>query len=134
MGNGGPILERTFLIDLERRHRRARGPAHRFLERHVEYRLHLTPTVVGELTGGAKPGERDRWSQLAERFTVLPIDLDVCWEYGQIYRHPKANGLLIGSNELWISATAVAHRLPLVTRNERHFRRVPGLELWTYRE
>lgn len=135
MANGGLILETTFLIDLEReRHRRARGPAHRFLERHAEKQLHLTPTVAGELAAGAEPGELDRWQHLVEKFTVLPIDLDVCWEYGQIYRHLKANGLLIGSNDLWIAATAVAHRLPLVTRNEKHFRRVPGLELRSYRD
>lgn len=130
MANGGLILETTFLIDLEReRHRGDRGPAHRFLERHAQERLHLTPTVAGELAGGVEPGGQSLWRELVEVFTMLPIDLDVCWQYGQIYRHLKANGLLIGSNDLWIASTALAHRLPLVTRNERHFRRVPGLEL-----
>ncbi len=33
---------------------------------------------------------------------------------------------------LWIAATALAHGVPLVTRNERHFRRVPELEVIGY--
>jgi predicted nucleic acid-binding protein len=54
------------------------------------------------------------------------------WTYGQTYRFLKQNGLLIGANDLWIAATAIAHDLPLVTRNTDHFRRVPGLKVMGY--
>ena len=39
---------------------------------------------------------------------------------------------MIGGNDLWIAAAAVAHKVPLVTRNARHYRRVPGLEVAGY--
>jgi predicted nucleic acid-binding protein len=42
-------------------------------------------------------------------------------------------GLLIGTNDLWIAATAIAHTVPLVTGNDRHFSRVPDLDVRTYR-
>ena len=41
-------------------------------------------------------------------------------------------GLLIDANDLWIAATALAFEMPVVTRNERHFARVPGLDVIGY--
>jgi tRNA(fMet)-specific endonuclease VapC len=40
---------------------------------------------------------------------------------------------MIGGNDLWIAAHALASNLILVTNNEREFRRVPDLKIenWT---
>lgn len=40
--------------------------------------------------------------------------------------------MLIGSNDLWIAATTVANEMSLVTRNQIHFSRVPGIEVVVY--
>ncbi len=127
------ILETTYLIDLEREAaRRQPGPATAFLEGHAEARLHVTFTVAGEIAAGASLSDRARWEAFLAPFRVLGCDRDVCWEYGRAYRYLSDNGLLIGANDLWIAATAKAHGLPVVTRNEKHFRRVPGLEVRSY--
>lgn len=36
---------------------------------------------------------------------------------------------MIGNNDLWIAAHALAANLIVVTNNEREFRRVPGLKV-----
>lgn len=127
------ILETTFLIDLEREAlREAPGPAHRFLDGRRETRLCLTLTTAGELASGVAPEERDRWEDLLRRFRVLTITPEACWRYGRVFRYLRRNGLLIGANDLWIAATALAHDLPLVTRNEAHFGRVPELRVIRY--
>ncbi len=127
------ILETTFLIDLEREHTRGTpGPAVAFLERHEDDRLYITFTIAGELAAGVSLSERVRWEEFLAPFHVLALNADVSWEYGRAYRYLADNGLLIGGNDLWIAATAVAHDMPVVTRNVQHYRRVPGLEVVDY--
>jgi len=127
------ILETTFLIDLEREHHRGRpGRAVAFLEAHEDARLYLTFTIAGELAAGASLSDRAAWETFLGPFYVLPSSPDVSWEYGKACRHLEKNGQLIGSNDLWIAAAAVAYRMPLVTANHRDFERVPGLEVMQY--
>lgn len=39
---------------------------------------------------------------------------------------------MIGANDLWIAATALANEVAVVTRNDREFSRVEGLEVFGY--
>ncbi len=127
------ILETTFLIDLEREAaRQAPAAAHALLESRSGHRLHVTPTVVGELAAGASMADRTRWEAFVAPFHVLDLDRNACWEYGNAFRYLQANGLLIGANDLWIAAAGLAYRMPVVSRNTRHFSRVPGLEVIGY--
>lgn len=127
------ILETTFLIDLEReRLRDAPGPAHRFLNENRGERLRVTITTAGELAAGASPEERERWEELLGHLEILTIDLEVCWRYGRIVRYLRENGMLIGTNDLWIAATASVNDLPLVSQNVREFRRIPELRVIEY--
>ena len=45
--------------------------------------------------------------------------------YGDLHRR----GLLVGDADILIAATAMVQGLTLVTNNERHFNRIPGLTL-----
>lgn len=131
---GELILETTFLIDLQREQLRGRtGPAQEFLEAIPQARLVLTYTVAGEMAAGVSLSARKAWELFLAPFRILPCTPDVCWEFGKAYRHLQAQGLLIGTNDLWIGATALAHALPVVTANVGHFNRIPGLEVVPYR-
>jgi tRNA(fMet)-specific endonuclease VapC len=59
--------------------------------------------------------------QLFAQFPVVSYDQAVEDEFQRI-RHIR-----IGTQDLKIAATALAHRLPLVTANRRDFAQVPGL-------
>lgn len=126
------ILETTFLIDLEREHHRSAGHAVAFLEANEGARLYLPFVVAGELAAGVSLSSRTRWESFLAPFFVLPSTPDVSWEYGRAFRYLKDNGRLIGGNDLWIAATALAYGMPVVTRNVEHYRRVPGLEVEEY--
>ena len=126
-------LDSSFLVDLEReRARGEEGAAHALLERHRGARLHLSAIVAGELACGSSLAARERWRRFLAPFRILEVDAETAAEYGAAFRYLAENGRLIGSNDLWIAATALRHDLPLATRNEREFRRVPGLRVIGY--
>jgi predicted nucleic acid-binding protein len=63
---------------------------------------------------------------LLEDCEEVGVDPQIARRAGQIKRH---TGLQIA--DALIAATALEHKLPLMTRNRRHFERVPGLTLHT---
>jgi tRNA(fMet)-specific endonuclease VapC len=125
------ILETTFLVDLERE-ARAPGRAHAFLESNADSPLCITLITAGELACGPRVEAEEAWRSLLRRFKVLGPDLEACWAHGQAFRYLSDNGMLIAANDLWIASIALAHGLPIVTRDVAHFRRVPGLRVVGY--
>ena len=129
----GLILETTFLVDLERELATGKaGPAQALLESRSGDALFITFTVAGELAAGIGPSDRARWERLIAPFQILTATGDVCWEYGKAFRYLKANGRLIGANDLWIAAAGLAYGKAVVTRNVKDYQRVPGLEVVGY--
>ena len=127
------ILETSFLVDLERELiADCPGPAQRFLESHQTQKLHITFTIAGELAAGPRMSERATWERLVSPFEVIPCTPEVSWRYGRLHRYLRDNGLLIDANDLWIAATALAFGMPVVTRHEKHFGRVPELNVIGY--
>jgi predicted nucleic acid-binding protein len=49
-----------------------------------------------------------------------------------VSRSLRTAGEPIGDHDLWIAALALQHGRTVVSRNEQHFRRVPGLSFRPY--
>lgn len=83
----------------------------------------------------ARPGSRsrDRDSALQDvvlpQLPVLPVDLAVASRYGAIRSDLARVGRTVADLDLLIAATALTHGRAVVTRNVRHFGRIPKIEL-----
>ena len=122
------IFDTNILIRLEREIRRGEdGVVSRFVAQLPEGRMCITPTIAGEFASGISMSRRPVWESFCAAYELLPITADTAWQYGEIYRHLAAEGQLIGTNDLWVAATALSHQLPVLTGNEGEFRRVPNL-------
>jgi tRNA(fMet)-specific endonuclease VapC len=64
---------------------------------------------------------------ILERIPVLPFDLEVARTHARISVQLAAAGQPIGTHDLLIAATALAHGYSVLTYNLRDFQRVPGL-------
>jgi tRNA(fMet)-specific endonuclease VapC len=129
----GLILDTNFIITAEREARRGEaGRVDRFLASHPQESLFITFTVAGELACGQSASQRLDWEKLCRPFSVLPWTKEVSWQYGEIYRSLASAGQLIGTNDLWIAATALVNGMGVVTSNLQEFERVPGLSVIGY--
>jgi len=126
------MFDTCFLIDLEREMKRGPGKARTFLQENKEAVACISWTVVGEFAEGF-PGIRDpACAAMLDRFNILPMDEATAGHYARITAKLRREKQLIGTNDLWIAAAALAHRLELVTNNTNHFARVTGLSLRSY--
>jgi tRNA(fMet)-specific endonuclease VapC len=100
--------------------------------------LVMSAITYGELFYGASKSRQSAtaFAQLrlfVRDVPVVPVDFAVGKAYGEIRSLLERRGQLIGNNDLWIGAHALALGVTLATNNEREFRRIPRLliENWT---
>ncbi|MGI0019131.1 MAG: type II toxin-antitoxin system VapC family toxin [Nitrososphaera sp.] len=123
-------VDTDFLIDLSNREEKA-------LEKLKEIRekgdtVYTTTISIGEYYTGAYRS-RDREVRVAKAreflkaFVPLTADHESARLWGQLSAELKSN--TIGDLDLLIASTALSNKQVLVTRNRRHFERVPGLQV-----
>jgi predicted nucleic acid-binding protein len=126
------FFDTCFLIDLEREMLRGRSRAHEFLDGHKTAKACISWTVAGEFAEGFGDIRHPSCAALLDLFEVVPMDKDTAGHYAAITGYLRRQNLLIGTNDLWIAAAALAHGLPLVSANTGRFGRVPGLKIVGY--
>ena len=67
-------------------------------------------------------------SWIRKRFAVLPFDAALARSWAVLVGD-TCRGRPISLPDSWIAATALHHRLPLVSHNRQHFETIPGLRL-----
>ncbi|WP_419837828.1 PIN domain-containing protein [Candidatus Poriferisodalis sp.] len=85
--------------------------------------LALSFATVGEVYYGAaragwgQPRLRDLATSL-RRYTILPGTVEIARCFGEVKSQFRDQ---FDEGDMWIAATAMAHELPIVTNNLRHF-------------
>ena len=95
----------------------------------------VTAGTVAEYYHGAY-GSKDRARALRDakglldRFAILDLDYYSGKIWGELAHAMKSD--IIGDRDLFIASIALSNKQTLITRNKKHFERVPGLlvEAW----
>jgi len=127
------MIDTCFLIDYQREVKAKQpGKVAAFLRTHSEERLQISPVAWGEFLAVFPQENAPFVSFVRDRLDLLALAPEVAPIYQRVYRSLKANGNLIGANDLWIACCAMASEQALVTRNLSDFRRIPELRLLEY--
>jgi tRNA(fMet)-specific endonuclease VapC len=97
-------------------------------------RLNISVITLGELlswTLRSKSAAKYHQGllELLADVTVLDVDQQVGWKFGELRAALLDRGRPVPSIDLVIGATALVHSLTLVTHNVRDFANIPGLQV-----
>jgi predicted nucleic acid-binding protein len=125
------LFDTSFFIHLSGRGgTRSRDAALAFLESHPDAPLYTSRICWAEMAEGvASPMAVN---ELLADYSIIEIDEDVAWHTSRVARALKTSGSHIGDNDCWIAGTALSKGLALVTRNVKHFSRLPALQCVLY--
>jgi tRNA(fMet)-specific endonuclease VapC len=101
------------------------------LRQYQPHDIGLSAIVIHELYFSAlKSRRQDRNLAIVDalRFEVLPFDHEDARHAGEIRAALSAQGTPIGAYDVLIAGQARARKITLVTRNQREFQRVEGLQ------
>ena len=101
----------------------------------ADFDLSLSPVTVAELVHGifrartpaAAQSRRFFVEELVSLVPVHPITKQSGWLVGQIEGEEAAKGNVLPFSDLMIAATALEQGYAVLTRNLRHFRKIPNL-------
>ncbi len=120
------LADTCFFIDLQRRAPTALD----WVKVNSEARIFASVITYGELAAGQT--HRPTLDNDLVGIPLLAIDIETAWLFGNLVGHLRQRGSMIGPNDLWIAATALASGIPILTRNVNEFKRVPGLSILSY--
>lgn len=91
------------------------------------------PVFAELLVGAEKSSQPERVLAQIERLItahdVIDLTEEVAEQYARIRANLERRGMMIGNNDLWIAASALAYGATLVTNDVDEFSRVPGLKI-----
>jgi predicted nucleic acid-binding protein len=89
----------------------------------------ISPITLIEVLRGIETNKRPRVKQLLEEsFPILNLDNSIIETYCSIYQRLKKERASLPDANLLVAATAMAHNLPLETRDD-HFQRLKPMGL-----
>lgn len=129
------LLDTNVWIDIERG--RQKKVNERFLNVQPSA-VRLSTVVIGELYVGAARSRNPDLARLTVNMLVngfdrCGVDEDTAHHYAELTADLARRGELIGTNDRWIAAQALAGDFVLVTANTHEFSRVQGLRLENWR-
>jgi tRNA(fMet)-specific endonuclease VapC len=131
-------LDTSFLVDLLRETAKGSdGPARRKLTNLADEELWVSVHVACELRAGAELSttpevERAKVDTLLGGVQIAYPDERFAPAYGRLLAWLRKRGDTIATMDLLIATAAIVDSAPIVTRNTKHFSRVPGLVVIDY--
>lgn len=123
------IVDTDILIDVGRNHQPA---VERLKKEEEQTNLAISIITKMELIVGCRnKKELQTLDRFLNRFEILSVDNDIAEKAMELLRtYRLSHGLLIADS--LISATALVHRSPLLSKNQKDYKFISGLNLLSY--
>jgi tRNA(fMet)-specific endonuclease VapC len=101
--------------------------------------VYVSVITLAELKHGVRRADtperafkRQRFlDEVMSTFIILPVTSEIALRAGELDAELELQGAALDIADVIIAATALEHKLSMMTHNTRHFERIPGLRLLT---
>lgn len=125
------MLDTDTLSAIMRKHPAAMAHAQTYLAMHQRFTFSIITRY--EVLRGLKAKNAATQLTVFEHFCVvnqvLTLTDEIVVQAAGVYAELYQRGALIGDADILIAASALVHRMALVTNNEEHFNRISGLDV-----
>jgi len=133
----GVVLDSSIVITAERRSLRVPNLVESIQTTYGEIEVSLSPVTVAELVHGiyrartpeASQRRREYIQELVNLVPLHPVTLQTAYLVGQIEGQEAAKGNVLPFNDLLIAAAAIEQGYAVLTKNLRHFEKIPGVQI-----
>jgi predicted nucleic acid-binding protein len=127
MGTGNILIDTSIIIDHLRKKNKKKSQLFNIIDIH---NLFVSTVTLYELFAGAiDEQKRKDINDFLSIVEILPFTRETAEQAGAIYLSLRAKNELIDVGDIFIGATALMHKLPLMTLNVKHFSRIEKLKV-----
>lgn len=134
--NGAPLLDTNVLSEIMRgRDASIQNNARAYLAQYGEFRFSILTRyeILRGLEAKQASAQIARFQAQCRKSDILALTDEIVARAAAIYGELYRQGQLINDADILIAATAVVHKLVLVTENEKHMNRIPNLQLASWK-
>ena len=127
----------TYLVDTDWvvDYLKGKKPATKLFTSLAKNGLAISLITFGEIYEGIYYAENPKISELGFRnflrfVDILPLNRQIMKRFARIRGNLRQKGRIIGDPDILIASTTIFHNLTLLTRNLKHYQRIPDLKLF----
>lgn len=127
MEDRGMVVDTSVFIEFLRATKKDKTLLYKIAD---DSKLYVSTVTLFELYAGAT--NHSKWMDiklLTEDLILLPLTVDVSQYAAKIFQKLRMENQIIEFRDIFIGATAIANKLPILTLNKKHFSRIADLEI-----
>jgi len=121
------LLDSSILIELFRKKHKDKTLFYNLAK--IYKTLCISTITYYEIGIGNRKTHTDFWEKLCDNLQILPFDKECSDNAIKIYIDLLKANKMIDLADILIGSTALTHKIPIATLNEKHFSRIKGLEI-----
>lgn len=127
MEDRGMVVDTSVFIEFLRAAKKDKTLLYKIAD---DSKLYVSTVTLFELYAGAT--NHSKWMDiklLTEDLILLPLTVDVSQYAAKIFQKLRLENQIIEFRDIFIGATAITNKLPILTLNKKHFSRIADLEI-----
>ena len=127
MGNPKILIDTSIIIDYIRKINKENSDLYKYFEN--DYQIYISSITTFEIYTGLNEVNKKLINIIFKKFHEINFDNSIAKNASTIYNDLKKQNQIIEIRDIFIAASAIQYKLPIATKNLKHFSRIKNLNI-----